>query len=86
MKPTRFHQTQVLPLKPLRYLVTIDVLDIHRGLGLQQQTQQLRGARQSGVVQRREAGGGERRKMEGGVLGQSEREKRQEDERAYKSF
>lgn len=36
---------------------TVDVLDIHRGLGLQQQRQQLGGARESGMVQRGEAVG-----------------------------
>lgn len=36
---------------------TVDVLDINCGLGLQQQREKLRGAGQSGVVQRREAVG-----------------------------
>lgn len=33
-------------------LFTVDVLDIHCGLGLQEQREQLRGARQSSMVQR----------------------------------
>ncbi len=44
---------------------TVDVLDIHRGLGLQQQRQQLRGARQSSMVQRWEAVGERERRIEG---------------------
>jgi len=65
--------------------VTVDVLDVYGGLGLQQQRQQLRGARQSGVVQRREATGRERREREGGWLRESEREQRHGDERPHKS-
>lgn len=56
---------------------TVDVLDIHRGLGLQQERQQLCGARQSGVVQRREAV-----RERGDRVGQG---MRQGDERCNKS-
>lgn len=49
-------------LKPVD---TVDVLDIHGGLGLQQQGQQLRGAGESGVVQRREAVDRGRRRGQG---------------------
>lgn len=43
---------------------TVDVLDIHRGLGLQQKRQQLHGACQSGMVQRWEAVGQRQKERE----------------------